>query len=152
MMVDGGSASSQQGVGGHPGGIAAAYIVPPFTSRKLLYRIKQVTENLAHRDLQAGPLVLDLRTRTLLNGDQTHHLRPKEAELLALFMRSPGKVISRRDLMREIWQTEYMGDTRTLSVHIRWLRLKIEPNPDTPVLLRTVRGVGYRFDVPPPAR
>jgi two-component system alkaline phosphatase synthesis response regulator PhoP len=152
MMVDSGPASPQQGAGGHAGGIAAAYIAPPFTSRKLLYRIRQVADNLARRELHAGPLMLDLRTRTLRNGDQVHHLRPKEVELLALFMRSPGKVISRKDLMRDIWQTEYMGDTRTLSVHIRWLRLKIEPNPDTPALLRTVRGVGYRFDVPPPVR
>jgi two-component system phosphate regulon response regulator PhoB len=50
--------------------------------------------------------------------------------------------------MKKVWETDYMGDTRTLSVHIRWLRLKIEDNPNAPILLRTVRGVGYRFEVP----
>jgi DNA-binding response OmpR family regulator len=66
-------------------------------------------------------------------------------------MRNPGKVLSRQEIMKQIWETDYMGDTRTLSVHIRWLRLKIEGDPDTPRFLRTVRGVGYRFEVLDPA-
>jgi DNA-binding response OmpR family regulator len=57
-------------------------------------------------------------------------------------------VLSRQLLMKKIWQTDYMGDTRTLSVHVRWLRLKVEDDPNNPRFLRTVRGVGYRFEVP----
>ena len=63
-------------------------------------------------------------------------------------MRSPGRVLSRKFLMKKIWKTDYMGDTRTLDVHIRWLREKIEENPSSPMYLRTVRRVGYRFDIP----
>lgn len=130
------------------GGAAEAFMTPPFTSRKLLYRIKKVAQHLTCRELRAGSLVLDPYTRTLRKGDNVMHLRPKEAALLELFMRNPGKVLSRQQLMKQIWQTDYMGDTRTLSVHICWLRLKIEDDPGSPRLLRTVRGVGYRFEVP----
>jgi DNA-binding response OmpR family regulator len=123
-------------------------MTPPFTSRKLLYRIRKVTEHLAEREIRAGCLALDPRTRILRKHDQALHLRPKEAELLALFMRNPGRVLSRRELMKRVWETDYMGDTRTLSVHIRWVRQKIEEEPSSPRYLRTVRGVGYRFEVP----
>ncbi|MFC2037926.1 response regulator transcription factor [Chloroflexota bacterium] len=130
------------------GSSAEAFMTPPFTSRKLLYRVKKVAACLARRELRAGPLTLDPDTRTLRKGETVAHLRPKETALLALFMRNSGRVISRQELMKEIWQTDYMGDTRTLSVHVRWLRLKIEDDPNAPCFLRTVRGVGYRFEVP----
>ena len=130
------------------GGAAEAFMTPPFTSRKLLHRIKKVAQHLTRRELRAGSLVLDPYTRTLRKDDKVMHLRPKEAALLELFMRNPGKVLGRQELMKQIWQTDYMGDTRTLSVHIRWLRLKIEDDPGSPRFLRTVRGVGYRFEVP----
>jgi two-component system alkaline phosphatase synthesis response regulator PhoP len=130
------------------GGAAEAFMTPPFTSRKLLHRIRKVSQHLVRRELRAGPLVLDPYARTLRKGDKALHLRPKEAALLEFFMRNPGKVLSRQELMKQIWQTDYMGDTRTLSVHIRWLRLKIEDDPGSPRFLRTVRGVGYRFEVP----
>jgi DNA-binding response OmpR family regulator len=130
------------------GGAADAFMTPPFTSRKLLYRISQVTQDLASRELSVGPLVLDPHTRVLRKGDNVMHLRPKEAALLAFFMSNCGKVLSRQLLMKKIWQTDYMGDTRTLSVHVRWLRLKVEDDPNNPRFLRTVRGVGYRFEVP----
>jgi DNA-binding response OmpR family regulator len=61
-------------------------------------------------------------------------------------MRNPGRVLTRREIMKAVWDTDYVGDTRTLSVHVRWLRLKIEDDPGNPRLLRTVRGVGYRFE------
>ena len=67
---------------------------------------------------------------------------------MALFLRNPGKVLSRPEIIKQVWETDYVGDTRTLSVHIRWLRSKIEDDPNNPQFLRTVRGVGYRFDVP----
>jgi DNA-binding response OmpR family regulator len=130
------------------GSTAEAFMTPPFTSRKLLYRVKKVSETLTSRELRAGNLALDPETRILRREGKSLHLRPKEAALLAYFMNNPGRVLSRQELMREIWETEYMGDTRTLSVHVRWLRLRIEEDPSKPRLLRTVRGVGYRFQVP----
>lgn len=132
------------------GSAADAFMTPPFTSRKLLYRIKKVAEHLTRREIRAGPLTLDPDTRTLRKGEVAMHLRPKEAALLTLFIHNPGRVLSRRELMKKIWDTDYMGDTRTLSVHVRWLRLKIEDDPSAPRFLRTVRGVGYQFEVPDP--
>jgi DNA-binding response OmpR family regulator len=85
-------------------------------------------------------------TRVLRKGRARYRLRPKEAALLALFMRNPGRVLTRREIMKAVWDTDYVGDTRTLNVHVRWLRLKIEDDPGKPRLLRTVRGVGYRFE------
>jgi DNA-binding response OmpR family regulator len=126
---------------------AAAFMTPPFTSRKLLYRLRKVAEALPSRQLQAGDLVLDPLARTLRKGQSQFHLRPKEAALLAFFMRNPGRVLSREEIMNEVWDTDYLDDTRTLNVHIRWLRLKIEDDPSQPRMLRTVRGVGYRFEV-----
>lgn len=130
------------------GKTAEAFMTPPFTSRKLLYRVRKVAEKLTSREIRAGSLALDPDTRTLRKGTTFLHLRPKEAALLAFFMRNPGKVLSRQEIMKEIWETDYMGDTRTLSVHVRWLRLKVEDDPNAPRFLRTVRGVGYRFEVP----
>lgn len=127
---------------------AAACVTPPFTSRKLLYRLKKVAQRLPSRELRAGDLVLDPRACTLGKGPSRICLRPKEAALLAFFMRNPGRVLSRKEIMKEVWDTDYLDDTRTLNVHIRWLRLKIEEDPSRPCMLRTVRGVGYRFQVP----
>ncbi|MGQ9597949.1 MAG: response regulator transcription factor [Anaerolineae bacterium] len=129
-------------------GTADAYMTPPFTPRKLLYRIKKVSDKLSSREIRAGSLILDPDTRTLVRDEESFHLRPKEAALLAFFMRNPGRVLSRQEIMKQIWETEYTGDTRTLSVHVRWLRLKIETDPNAPRWLRTIRGLGYRFDVP----
>jgi len=130
------------------GSVADAYMTPPFTSRKLLYRVRKVAEKLSSRELRAGSLVFDPDTRTVRKGNTSVPLRPKEAALLAMFMNNPGRVLSRQELMKEVWETDYMGDTRTLSVHVRWLRTKIEDDPSSPRVLRTVRGVGYRFEVP----
>jgi DNA-binding response OmpR family regulator len=131
------------------GALAEAYMTPPFTSRKLLYRLKILAETLTRRELTAGSLSLDPDTRVLTRGQDVIQLRPKEAALLALFMQNQGKVLNRPEIIRRVWETDYVGDTRTLSVHIRWLRLKIEDDPNHPRLLRTVRGIGYRFEVPP---
>ncbi|MBN1136963.1 MAG: response regulator transcription factor [Anaerolineae bacterium] len=134
----------------HAGALADAeeFMTPPFTSRKLLHRLKKLSESVPDREIRIGPLALDPDTRTLCKGDSTYHLRPKEAALLTLFLRNPGKVLSRSEIIKRVWETDYVGDTRTLSVHIRWLRAKIEDDADDPQFLRTVRGVGYRFDVP----
>jgi DNA-binding response OmpR family regulator len=130
------------------GSTAEAFMTPPFTSRKLLYRVRKVAEKLTSRVIRAGSLALDPDTRTLRKGNSSQHLRPKEAALLTLFMCNQGRVLSRQEIMKEVWETDYVGDTRTLSVHVRWLRLKVEDDPDSPRFLRTVRGIGYRFEVP----
>jgi DNA-binding response OmpR family regulator len=130
------------------GSSAEAFMTPPFTSRRLLYRVKKLAGSLPSREIWVGSFALDPDTRTLYRGETAVQLRPKEATLLALFMRNPGKVLSRREIMKEVWETEYLGDTGTINVHVRWLRLKIEDDPAAPRYLWTVRGVGYRFDVP----
>lgn len=95
--------------------------------------------------LTVDDLRLDLKNRELQNGHGTIRLTPKECRLLATFMRYPNKVLSHKFIMREVWETDYIGDMRTLQVHVSWLRRKIEENPRRPIRLRTVRGVGYRF-------
>lgn len=130
------------------GSSAEAFMTPPFTSRKLLYRVKKVSQHLTRREVRAAHLTLDPDTKILHKRDEEVKLRPKEAALLAYFMSNPGKVLSRQEIMKEVWETDYFGDTRTLSVHVRWLREKVEENPNKPRILRTVRGVGYRFEVP----
>jgi DNA-binding response OmpR family regulator len=130
------------------GSTADAFMTPPFTSRRLLYRVGQLAQALPSREVRAGHLVLDPDLRILYKAGQAMHLRPKEAALLALFMCNRGRVLSRREIMDKVWQTDYFEDTRTLNVHVRWVRLKIEDDPNRPRYLRTVRGVGYRFDLP----
>lgn len=127
---------------------ATIVLTPPFTARKLLNRIRRLLESREGKTLQAGGLRLSLGTRCVSSGGQERTLTPKEFELLKVLMRNPGRVLSRKFLMKKVWKTDYMGDTRTLDVHIRWVREKIEKNPNSPIYLRTVRGVGYRFDIP----
>jgi len=116
----------------------------PVTSRKLL---KQVRALLARpRFLKAGTLTLDLKTRTISAGDREGpRLTPKEFALLKELMGNEGTVLSRKTIMRRVWSTDFLADTRTLDVHIRWLREKIEENPSRPEYVRTIRGVGYQF-------
>jgi len=127
---------------------ATIILTPPFTSRKLFNRIRRVLESKEGKILQAGGLTLSLGTHCVSRGSKERRLTPKEFELLKVFMCSPGRVLSRKFLMKKVWKTDYMGDTRTLDVHIRWVREKIEEKPSSPIYLRTVRGVGYRFDIP----
>lgn len=98
--------------------------------------------------LTVDGLRLNLKTRELQNGHGVTRLTPKECQLLATFMRHPNRVLSHKFIMKEVWDTDYTGDMRTLQVHICWLRRKIEQNPRQPSRLRTVRGVGYRFCAP----
>jgi len=90
-------------------------------------------------------LTLDPKKRQVTTRADSQKLTPKECHLLEVFMRNPGKVLTRKFLMKEVWETDYLGDTRTLDVHISWLRRKIEEDPYHPQYLRTVHGVGYRF-------
>lgn len=127
---------------------ATFILTPPFTSRKLFNRIISILRSDEGETLQAGRLTLNLGTRCVNNGSKERRLNPKELELLKVFMRSPGRVLSRKFLMKKIWKTDFMGDTGTLNVHICRLRERIEENPRSPAYLRTVRGVGYRFEIP----
>jgi len=120
----------------------------PFTSRKLLNRVRRLLSRKKGKILQAGDLTLNLETCCVTKGKREYKLTPKECKLLEIFMRNPGKVLSRKFLMRRVWNTDYLDDTRTLDVHVCWLRRKIEDNRNYPVYLRTVRGVGYRFQAP----
>ena len=96
----------------------------------------------------AEGLELDLAAHELRRGSQTVHLRPKEFGLLALLAAHPGRAYSRRELLERVWGHGHDSGPRTVDVHVRWLRSKIEPDPDRPIHLVTVRGVGYRLDPP----
>ena len=93
-------------------------------------------------------LELDVLAHELRRGDEVIHLRPKEFGLLALLAAHPGRAYSRRELLDRVWGPEHHGGMRTVDVHVRWLRSKIEPCPEQPVHLLTVRGLGYRLDGP----
>jgi DNA-binding response OmpR family regulator len=95
--------------------------------------------------VQAGEVTLDLQNRIVTTPRGQHHMTPKQCALLNLLMVRRNEVVSRSEIMREIWQTNFLGDTRTLDVHIRWLREYIEIDPSSPKRLLTVRGKGYRF-------
>ena len=137
---------------GHDSGQTEAdfHLTAPLTFRKLANRVKRVVQSSEQsgETLQVGGLILNLDKRSVTRGGKKYQLTPKESNLLEAFMRNPGKVLSRKFLMKHVWETDYLGDTRTLDVHVRWIREKIEENPSSPVRLRTVRGVGYRFEVP----
>jgi DNA-binding response OmpR family regulator len=130
-------------------------LVRPFTPKKLRETLNKALDSLAPHVLRVGEVELDLSARIVRSPQGATHLTPKQCHLLAIFMQRPNQVISREDLMKEIWDTHYLGDTRTLDVHIRWLREKIEVYPTRPAMLVTVRKIGYKMlvDVPaiPPA-
>jgi DNA-binding response OmpR family regulator len=95
--------------------------------------------------ISCGPITLDPENRMLYRGDEEHRLTPKEAALLLTFLRHRGEVLTRQYLMKEVWATDFFADTRTLEVHVCWLRAKIERDVRQPEMLHTVRGVGYVF-------
>ncbi len=99
------------------------------------------------RSIRINGLSLDVTNRQLMTKGDTYHLTPMECRLLAVLMRNAGEILSRKYLMREVWQTNFIDDTRTLEVHVCWLRKKIEPDPRRPRYLRTVRGRGYQFAI-----
>ncbi|MGE5603877.1 MAG: winged helix-turn-helix transcriptional regulator [Nitrososphaerales archaeon] len=126
-------------------------LVRPFTAKKLRETLNKALESVAPHVLRVGPVELDQSARIVRSPQGATHLTPKQCHLLAIFMQRPNQVISREDLMKEIWDTHYLGDTRTLDVHIRWLREKIEPYPTRPAMLVTVRKIGYKLIAEVPA-
>lgn len=130
------------------------YLTKPFSNRELLAHIRALLRRVeldktnhaaAGQQLQIGSLILDLNTRRAFKEEQELMLRYKEFEILSLLMSRPGDVITRAELFDQVWGTDWLGDTRTLDVHIRWLREKIEDAPSRPQYIQTVRGAGYRF-------
>lgn len=129
------------------------YLTKPFSTRELLARInatlRRVELDRAHMEqtntLDAGDIHIDLDKRQALKHGNELTLRYKEFELLSLLVARANEVVPRADLFDKVWGTEWLGDTRTLDVHIRWLREKLEKDPSDPRYILTVRGVGYRF-------
>lgn len=126
---------------------ADVILVRPFTPRKLLNRISQSLPDNAGEVLTSDNLILNLHTHVLRVGKTEHRLTPMKARLLEEFLRHPGETLSREYLMKNVWQTDYIGDTRTIEVHVRWLRQLVEVDAAQPKLLKTVRGVGYRSTI-----
>jgi DNA-binding response OmpR family regulator len=127
---------------------ADAVLYPPFSSsRKLINCIERLITLSEDEIITCGPFALNIPRRMLITPGQETQLTPKVALLVALFMSHPGETLDRKTIMEAVWNTDYLGDTRTLDVHIRWIRTAIEANPGKPVYLKTVRGIGYRFEV-----
>lgn len=124
--------------------VADTILQLPLNYRKLHNQIKRHLANI-REVLCVGGFQLDTQTWLLTAPNGEHRLTPKVGKLLAALMRHPGQVIERSALIQEVWLTDYMGDTRTLDVHIRWIRQAIEPRPSRPRFLQTVRGRGYVF-------
>ncbi|MBT6061692.1 MAG: winged helix-turn-helix transcriptional regulator, partial [Anaerolineae bacterium] len=119
----------------------------PFTILKLTNRIKPLLPSDGNNIIQEGAIRLDLDRKRVRCLGQNTRLTPRLIMLLQTLMEHPGEVVEREELFKKVWETDYTGDTRTLDVHISWLRKAIEPNPTKPKFLRTIRGVGYRLDV-----
>jgi DNA-binding response OmpR family regulator len=126
---------------------ADAILSLPFTAQKLANRIRHLLPSDGKNSIHAGPVRLDVEKRTVRCLGKQTRLTPRLVRLLKILMDHPGDVIERKKLFSKVWETDYTDDTRTLDVHISWLRHAIEADPDNPKLLRTVRGVGYRLDV-----
>lgn len=127
---------------------ASAYLQYPFSIQKLSNRVSWLLPAPDGEILTVGGLSFNVKRHSVVCGDRETHLTPKQARLLEVFMRHPGEVLTRSFLMRQVWETDYTDDTRTLDVHIHWVRKAIEEDTRSPTYLHTVRGVGYRFDVP----
>ncbi len=119
----------------------------PFTLQKLLNRIKVLLPiKLSNDVMKAGPIDLDLVHRFVKVNEKQISLTPRLTRLLQALMQNPGQVFGRDELFKFVWETDYIGDTRTLDVHVSWLRNLIEEDPRHPDFIKTVRGVGYRLD------
>ena len=118
----------------------------PFTLRKLLNRIKPLLPGEGQHLFHTGPIRLDIERKRVRCQGREASLTPRLIQLLKIFMENPGEALERERLFRQVWNTEYTGDTRTLDVHISWLRQAIEEDPRNPQFIKTIRGVGYRLD------
>ncbi|HEY0560607.1 MAG: DNA-binding response regulator [Mycobacterium sp.] len=130
------------------------YVTKPFSSRELVARIKAVLrrrgaeheEELLPGILESGPVRMDVQRHTVTVEGAGVQLPLKEFELLEMLLRNTGRVLTRGQLIDRVWGNDYVGDTKTLDVHVKRLRAKIEPEPGSPKYLLTVRGLGYKFE------
>lgn len=126
--------------------IADILLVLPFTLQKLVNRIRPLLPADSKDLIQVGPIGLDPVQRWVRVGSRQSSLTPRLVTLLRLLMEHPGEVIERDSLFRQAWDTAYTEDTRTLDVHISWLRRAVENDFRNPRFIKTIRGVGYRLD------
>jgi len=130
------------------------YMTKPFSSRELVARIRAVLRRQGDRGgeplmsgvVEAGPVRMDVERHVVAVDGSSVSLPLKEFELLEMLLRNAGRVLTRGQLIDRIWGADYVGDTKTLDVHVKRLRAKIEPEPSRPRYLVTVRGVGYKFE------
>ena len=128
------------------------YVTKPFSSRELVARIRAVlrrgvdADDLVGSIVEAGPVRMDVERHTVSVDGRAVSLPLKEFDLLELLLRNAGRVLTRGQLIDRVWGADYVGDTKTLDVHVKRLRGKIEPDPANPKYLVTVRGLGYKFD------
>ena len=129
------------------------YLVKPFAFRELLARIRALLRRVKLDQLDGTPPIiefedirLDTTARRVFKAKQEIELSTGEFDLLTTLMHQAGKAVSREELLDSVWGQDWIGDHRTLNVHIRWLRLKLEEDPASPSLIQTVRGYGYRFN------
>jgi DNA-binding response OmpR family regulator len=131
------------------------YLTKPFSMRELMARVRALLRRSGARtsaddatqrsQISSGNLVLDLRGRTVRRGGVEVQLKPKEFDLLAFLVKHAGQVFTREQLLEQVWGYQFFGGSRTVDVHVRWLREKLEDSPSSPEHLLTVRGVGYKF-------
>lgn len=130
------------------------YVTKPFSVKELAARVKAVIRRRDYlqaseeRPLTQGGITLDYARRRVVKNGSPVELTQREFELLHTLMKTPGRVFTREMLLDLVWKVEYYGDTRTVDVHVRYLRQKLEDEPDNPRLILTVRGAGYRFADP----
>ena len=130
------------------------YVTKPYSGRELLARIKAVLrrqaepEELVPATVESGPVRMDVERHTVSVNGEAISLPLKEFELLEMLLRNAGRVLTRGQLIDRVWGSDYVGDTKTLDVHVKRLRTKIEPDPGQPQHIVTVRGLGYKFEAP----
>ena len=128
------------------------YVTKPYSPRELVARIRAVLRRGQEPDLmpdtlEAGPVRMDVERHVVTVDGSEQRLPLKEFELLEMFLRNPGRVLTRGQLIDRVWGSDYVGDTKTLDVHVKRLRAKLEPDPSEPKYLVTVRGLGYKLDL-----
>ncbi len=128
------------------------YVTKPYSPRELVARIRAVLRrgaepDLAPSTLEVGSVRMDVERHIVTVAGHEVRLPLKEFELLEMFLRNPGRVLTRGQLIDRVWGSDYVGDTKTLDVHVKRLRAKLEDNPAEPTLLTTVRGLGYKLDL-----
>jgi two-component system response regulator RegX3 len=129
------------------------YVTKPFSSRELMARVRAVLrrggepEDAMTGIVEAGPVRMDVERHVVTVDGNAVALPLKEFDLLELLLRNAGRVLTRGQLIDRVWGSDYVGDTKTLDVHVKRLRSKIEPDPGNPKRLVTVRGLGYKFEI-----